>query len=96
MMPYIDKATAFLESFGSENTFGATKRYNDNRSSLSKRFDGKTHTTAQGYQTQQLLTHKQEVRAFLLVCKLTKQMDKCRACFELATKPLRSSDSRQG
>jgi hypothetical protein len=50
-----------LRSSGSENISEAARKYNLNRSTLSKRFRGKTRSTAHGYQIQQLLTHRQEV-----------------------------------
>jgi len=60
-MASIDKAIAFLESSGSGNISEAARKYNVNRSTLSKRSRGKTRSTAQGYHKQQLLTHKQEL-----------------------------------
>ena len=60
-MASIDKVIAFLESSGSGNISEAARKYNVNRSTLSKRVRGKTCSTAQGYQKQQLLTHKQEL-----------------------------------
>jgi hypothetical protein len=73
-MGSIDKAIAFLRSSESENISEAARKYNVNRSTLSKRFRGKTRFTAQGYQTQQLLTHKQEL---MLVKQINRLSEWC-------------------
>jgi hypothetical protein len=73
-MASIDKAIAFLRSSESENISEAARKYNVNRSTLSKRFRGKTRSTAQGYQTQQLLAHKQEL---MLVKQINRLSEWC-------------------
>jgi hypothetical protein len=73
-MASIDKAIAFLRSSRSENISEVARRYNVDRSTLSKRFRGKTRSTAKGYQTQQLLTHKQEL---MLVKQINKLSEWC-------------------
>jgi hypothetical protein len=73
-MASIDKAIGFLKSSESENISGAARKFNVNRSTLSKRFRGKTRSTAQGYQTQQLLTRKQEL---MLVKQINKLSEWC-------------------
>jgi phage portal protein BeeE len=73
-MASIDKAIAFLKSSESANISEAARKYNVNRSTLSKRFRGKTRSTAQGYQTQQLLTRKQEL---MLVKQINKLSEWC-------------------
>jgi len=60
-MAPVDDAIASLKSSESKNISEAAKKYNVNRSTLSKRFRGKTRSTAEGYETQRLLTHKQEL-----------------------------------
>jgi hypothetical protein len=73
-MASIDKAIGFLKSSESENISEAARKFNVNRSTLSKRFRGKTRSTAQGYQTQQLLTRKQEL---MLVKQINKLSEWC-------------------
>lgn len=60
-MTPIDEAIAFLNSSSSSHISEAARKFNVSRSTLSKRFRGKTHSVARGYQTQQLLAHKQEL-----------------------------------
>jgi hypothetical protein len=73
-MASTDKAIAFLESSESANISEAARKFNVNRSTLSKRFRGKTRSTAQGYQTQQSITRKQEL---MLVKQINKLSEWC-------------------
>ena len=73
-MASIDEAIAFLKSSKSDNISEAARRFNINRSTLSKRFRGKTRSTAQGYQMQQLLRYKQEL---MLVKQINKLSEWC-------------------
>ena len=68
-MAPIDEAILFLKPSGSENISEAARKFNVDRSTLSKRFRGKTRSAANGYHMQQLLTHKQE-------CMLVKQINR--------------------
>jgi hypothetical protein len=73
-MAPIDEAIAFLRSSRSGNISEASRKYNVNRSTLSRRFHGKTRSTAKGYHMQQLLTHKQEL---MLVKQINKLSEWC-------------------
>ena len=73
-MASIDKVIGFLKSSESQNISEAARKYDVDRITLSKRFRGKTRSTAQGYQTQQLLTRKQE---FMLVKQINKLSEWC-------------------
>jgi hypothetical protein len=73
-MASIDNAIAFMKTSKSGNTSEVARRYNVNRSTFSKRFGGKTRSTTKGYQTQQLLTHKQEL---MLVKQINKLSEWC-------------------
>jgi hypothetical protein len=73
-MAPIDEAIAFLRSSSSKNISEAARRFNVNRSTLSKRFHGKTRSTAKGYHVQQLLSHKQEL---MLVKQINKLSEWC-------------------
>jgi hypothetical protein len=73
-MAPIDEAIAFLRSSSSKNISEAARRFNVNRSTLSKRFHGKTRSTAKGYHMQQLLSQKQEL---MLVKQINKLSEWC-------------------
>jgi transposase-like protein len=73
-MAPIDEAIAFLRSSSSKNISEAARKFDVNRSTLSKRFHGKTRSTAKGYYMQQLLSHKQEL---MLVKQINKLSEWC-------------------
>lgn len=59
-MGSIEDTIAFLRSSDGRNTAAAAKRFNVNRSTLSKRFRGKTGSVARRNEGRRLLTNKQE------------------------------------
>jgi hypothetical protein len=73
-MAPIDEAIAFLRSSSSKNISEAARKFDVNRSTLSKRFHGKTRSIAKGYHMQQLLSHKQEL---MLVKQINKLSEWC-------------------
>jgi transposase-like protein len=70
-MAPIDEAIAFLRSSSSTNISEAARKFDVNRSTLSKRFHGKTRSTAKSYHMQQLLTYKQELMLVEQIHKLS-------------------------
>jgi hypothetical protein len=60
-MKAIDEAIAFLCSCDTPNVSEAARRFSVDRSTLSKRFSGKTGSKVKANETKQLLTKKQEL-----------------------------------
>jgi hypothetical protein len=71
-MAAIDEAIAFLRSCDTSNVSKAARRLNVNRSTLSKRFHGKSHNKAKVDKKQQLLTKKQELVLIDYIIRLSK------------------------
>ena len=59
-MATIDDAIAFLRSSSDDNIAAVARRFNVNRTTLSKRFRGKTVSVARALESRRLLTLKQE------------------------------------
>src|ERR1700712_4876124 len=59
-MAPIDDAIAFLRASNDLNIAAVARRFNVNRSTLSKRFRGKTGSVARRIEGRRLLTNKQE------------------------------------
>ena len=60
-MAPIDEAIAFLRSLDQVPIAKVARRFNVNRSTLSKRFKGKTGSLAKRAESNQLLNNKQEL-----------------------------------
>jgi len=60
-MAPIDEAIAFLKSSDQTPIAEVARRFNVNRSTLSKRFQGKTGPLAERAESHQLLSNKQEL-----------------------------------
>jgi hypothetical protein len=60
-MKAVDEAIVFLRSRDTPNVSEAAKRFSVDRSTLSKRFSGKTGSKVKANEIKQLLTKKQEL-----------------------------------